>query len=389
MKKHLKHTLTSLSILAIAGLLAGCNGAATTAEATDIPIVADASSDTVVAEAVIEPARSEELSFEMGGKVVEVLVAEGDAVKTGDVIARLQTEDLDRALSQADLNLRQAQLRLEQLEQPPEERDVASAEAAVVSAQAAYGEALKQLTLTEHAQATGDDVRAARYARDEAYRVYQDLVAKRDRGVRGIGDSVVARAHDAYLDAEGRYNRTVENADFQLLSARNAVSEAQRRIEQAQRDLEAAQEGADALDLQAAQLEIEAAALALEEAQSALDDAILTAPFDGTVATLDVEVGDTVGAGQNVLTLATLDQLQAVTKDLTELDVVRVEEGQAVTVSVDAMPDEAFAGVVREIALQPGDYRGDVVYAVTVDLTDAADSPLYWGMTALVEIQAE
>ena len=75
MKKHLKHTLTSLSILAITGLLAGCNGAATTAEATDIPIVADASSDTVVAEAVIEPARSEELSFEMGGKVVEVLVA--------------------------------------------------------------------------------------------------------------------------------------------------------------------------------------------------------------------------------------------------------------------------------------------------------------------------
>jgi hypothetical protein len=44
---------------------------------------------------------------------------------------------------------------------------------------------------------------------------------------------------------------------------------------------------------------------------------------------------------------------------------------------------------VREIALQPGDYRGDVVYAVTVDLTDAADLPLYWGMTALVEIQTE
>jgi multidrug resistance efflux pump len=88
-----------------------------------------------------------------------------------------------------------------------------------------------------------------------------------------------------------------------------------------------------------------------------------------------------------VLTLATLDQLQAVTKDLTELDVVRVEAGQAVAVSVDAMPDEALAGVVREIALQPGDYRGDVVYAVTVDLTDAADLPLYWGMTALVEIQ--
>jgi multidrug efflux pump subunit AcrA (membrane-fusion protein) len=385
---HIRYIWISLSILAVAALLAGCNGAAATAEATDIPVVADASSGTVVAEAVIEPARSEELSFEMGGKVVEVLVMEGDAVKAGDVIARLQTEDLDRALSQADLSLRQAQLRLEQLQQPPKERDVASAQSAIVEAQAAYGEALKQLTLTEHAQATGDDVRAARYARDEAYRVYQDLVSKHDRGVKGVGDSVVAQAHDAYLNAEGQYNRTVENADFQLLSARNAVAQAQRAVEQAQRDLEAVQEGPDALDLQAAQLEIEAASLALEEAQSALEDARLEAPFDGTVTTLDIDVGDGVGAGQNVLTLATLDRLQAVTKDLTELDVVRVKVGQDVVVTVDAMPDEEFAGVVSEIALSPGDYRGDVVYAVTIDLAPV-NAPLYWGMTALVEIRAE
>ncbi|MBN1810775.1 MAG: biotin/lipoyl-binding protein, partial [Anaerolineae bacterium] len=157
-----KHVFAGLVVLATAALLAGCDGALATPEATVLPVVADASSGVVVAEAVIEPARSEELSFEMGGKVVEVLVAEGDTIKAGDVIARLETEDLDRALAQADLSLRQAQLRLEQLEQPPEERDVASAEAAIVDAQAAYGEALKQLTLTEHAQATGDDVRAAR-----------------------------------------------------------------------------------------------------------------------------------------------------------------------------------------------------------------------------------
>jgi HlyD family secretion protein len=384
-----KRVFAGLLVLATAALLAGCDGAMATPEATVLPVVADASSDVVVAEAVIEPARSEELSFEMGGRVVEVLVVEGDAVREGDVIARLETEDLDRALANADLSLRQAQLRLEQLEQPPEERNVASAEAAVASAQAAYNEALQQLTLTEHGLATGEEVRAARYARDEAYRLYQDLMAKRDRGVRGVGDSVVARAHDAYLDAEGRYNRAVENADFQLLSARNAVNEAHRAVEQAERDLEAVLDEPDALDLQAARLEIEAAGLALEEAESALDDAWLEAPFDGTVATLNIDVGDTVGAGQGALTLATLDALQAVTKDLTELDVVRVAEGQDVVVTVDAMPDEAFAGTVSEIALSPGDYRGDVVYAVTVDLADVADSPLRWGMTALVEIKTE
>ena len=384
-----ERVLIGLILMAAAGLLAGCGGTAAAAEATDIPVVADTSSGTVVAEAVIEPARSEELSFEMGGKVVEVLVAEGDAVKAGDVIARLETDDLNRALANADLSLRQAQLRLEQLQQPPEERNVASAEASIVDAQAAYGEALKQLTLTEHAQATGDDVRAARYARDEAYRVYQDLVSKRDRGVKHIGDSVVAQAHDAYLNAEGQYNRAVENADFQLLQARNAVNQAQRAIDQAERDLDAVLEEPDALDLQAAQLDIDAAALALEEAQSALEDATLEATFDGTVTTLSIDVGDGVGAGQSVLTLATLDQLQAVTKDLTELDVVRVKVGQEVAVSVDAMPGEEFAGTVSEIALSPGDYRGDVVYAVTVDLSGVDDPRLRWGMTALVEIEAE
>ena len=86
--------------------------------------------------------------------------------------------------------------------------------------------------------------------------------------------------------------------------------------------------------------------------------------------------------------LATLDRLQARTVDLTELDVAQVAEGQPVAVTVDALPDLTLAGSVREIALQAGDYRGDVVYDLTVELNDVSDAPLRWGMTALVEIEA-
>jgi multidrug resistance efflux pump len=153
------------------------------------------------------------------------------------------------------------------------------------------------------------------------------MVAKKAEGKRGIDETVVAQAHDAYLNAEGQYNRAVENAEFQLLSARNAVNQAQRAIEQAERDLDAVLEEADVLDLKAASLDIEAAALALEAAESALEDATLAATFDGTVTMLNIDVGDTIGAGQPALAMATLDQLQAVTKDLTELDVVRVVVG--------------------------------------------------------------
>ena len=65
--------VAGLLVLASAALLAGCGGAATP-EATLLPVVADTSSGSVVAEAVIEPARSDTLSFEMGGTVIQVEV---------------------------------------------------------------------------------------------------------------------------------------------------------------------------------------------------------------------------------------------------------------------------------------------------------------------------
>jgi len=77
--------------------------------------------------------------------------------------------------------------------------------------------------------------------------------------------------------------------------------------------------------------------------------------------------------------LPTLDQLQVRTSDLTEMDVVQVTVGQSATVTLDALPDQEFAGVVRQVALQAEDFRGEVVYAT--------DTPLRWGMTAWVEFE--
>jgi HlyD family secretion protein len=127
---------------------------------------------------------------------------------------------------------------------------------------------------------------------------------------------------------------------------------------------------------------------ALAMAQAALERAELHAPFAGTVTGVHTDVGETVLPGQAVVTLATVDRLQARSVDLTELDVAQVAEGQPVVVTVDALPELALAGSVREIALQAADHRGDVVYAVTVELNDVSGTPLRWGMTAVVEIKA-
>jgi len=376
--------LMGLLVLATVVLLAGCGGAqATGAVPTgEVPVVSDTSDGKVVAEAVIEPARSSELRFDAAGHVIEVLVQEGDAVAAGSVLARLEQADLERAVAQGELALQQAQLRLEQLQEPPREADVEAARAALSDAQAAYQQARQNQTLTEHSVSVGDEVRAARYARDETYRVYQNLVNK-----LSADDSRLAAAHDAYLNALGAYNRAVENADLQLANAKNELTRAYHAIQEAQNGLDVLLEGVDEQEVEAARLEVKTAQLSLDAARSNLEQAVLVAPFAGVVTAVNVEPGDAAAPGEVAFVLATLEQLQARTTDLTELDVARVAEGQAVVVTVDALPDLKLPGRVVRIGLQSVDYRGDVTYPVYVALDEAAPE-LRWGMTALVEIEA-
>jgi HlyD family secretion protein len=180
-----------------------------------------------------------------------------------------------------------------------------------------------------------------------------------------------------------------------LQDVRNALQQAEQSYQEAQDALAELLEGADRLDVEelqkeidAAELEIEAAGLSLEEAQSKLEHAELVAPFGGIVVAVEIDEGDTVSAGEVAVVLATLDHLQAVTVDLTELDVAQVEEGQGVVVTVDAMPEEEMRGVVERIGLQAQDYRGDVVYPVYVEL-DEVMPQIRWGMTAMVEIDVD
>jgi HlyD family secretion protein len=66
-----------------------------------------------------------------------------------------------------------------------------------------------------------------------------------------------------------------------------------------------------------------------------------------------------------------------------------VAVGQPVKVTVDALPDQEFQGIVTEIAPRSETKRGDVTYTVSIKLTDATDAPLRWGMTAFVDINVE
>ena len=119
-----------------------------------------------------------------------------------------------------------------------------------------------------------------------------------------------------------------------------------------------------------------------------LEELSIRAPFDATVVELTVEAGDTASPGQMVAVLATLDRLQVRTTDLIELDVVRVEAGQPVTVTFDALPDAPLLAGVARIADQPERHLGDVTYPVIIE-PQRSLGELRWGMTAFAEIDVE
>ena len=128
------------------------------------------------------------------------------------------------------------------------------------------------------------------------------------------------------------------------------------------------------------------------QAQAALDVAkanlalgTLNSPFDGTVASIHVIPGELVQVDQAVLTLATLNDLQIETTDLSERDIARVKIGQSVNVYIEAL-DVTVTGKVIRISPISRTVGGDVVFPITIEL-DEQPKGLLWGMTAEVEIK--
>ena len=370
--------------------------------------------EEVVVEAVIEPIHWSALGFETGGEVVEVLVEEGNSVQAGDLLVRLNPTEAQLAVEQAEAGLEIAQAQLALLQAGPRPGEVAAAEAQLEAAQATLEQAAAQrdqlMTGATEAEIAAAEAQVVSAMAEQkiAYNVHEDTMtcftyiyiglAGRRWGYRicpalgPLEEQARYRLHaadGALAAAQAQLDQVLAGASTNQIRAGQASvlsTAAQRDAVQAQLDL--VQTGATAEEIAVAQAGVAEAKAAVESAQATLAHTEVRAPTAGTVTTVNVEVGNIVGPGQAACVLAALDQFQARTTDLTELDVRQVVEGRPATVTVDALEGQRFAGVARQIALQAEDFRGQVVYAVTVELTNAADAPLRWGMTAWVEFGA-
>lgn len=382
----------TLALLLAAGLLAGCDlrlpGQAKAATPEPTPV---SGPQNVVAEGNLVPRDFSNLGFLMGGRVAEVLVAEGDQVSAGTVLARLSDrESLEAAIAAAELEQLSAQQALDQLnEKAVLARDsarqaLAAAEKAAIQAQQAlddldtsdYQEKLDEawIDVTEAADELND-------AQDELDK-YTDL--DKDNATRKQAQDEKDDAQKKYDDLQRAY-ALLKNG---LEQARADLALAQARQADAQAELDARQSGPDRDDLALAEARLANARKSLAAAQAALEHSELTAPYAGTIVELNLTVGELVAPNQPVVLLADLSEWYLETSDLTEMDVARVEPGQLAQVSLDALPEVELTAVVESISQGFKERRGDITYTVRLRLT-GSDSHLRWGMTAKVDFEAK
>lgn len=391
---------------------------------------------------------TEELSlgFSANGTLVELLVAVGDKVSAGDVLARIDDADAQQSLvnaqlqyqqaamqtdasvtetgvsydeisvAQAQINLAVAQAALDDLlDWTADEDEIALAEASLAAAQASYNAALGQASASSsNIAVSGISVDQAERALTDAQAVYDTafdpgrdwelgdphrataLENERDRAA----DSLL-RAQESLQVAQLNYNSTVANssnsgpasAQTSLLNAQQALAVAQAGpSEDEMTTAETAVRQAE-LSLQQAMLNQEAnkislaqAALNVQTAEEAVTATELIAPIAGTVMAVNGSVGESVGSG--LISLADLSQ-PVLELFLDESDLNMVGLGYEVEVVFDALPDDTFTGTVTQIDPQLVSESGITAVRALIALNTssfAKPQTLPLGLNATVEV---
>jgi len=341
--------------LAASLLLAACGSATATPEATPIPtVIADSA---IISEGRLEPVRYTEIALNAGGLVSEVLAVEGEEVEAGQVVARLENSEaqtLESAIAKASQELtaayqevRDAQYKLDNFDVPGDFEGMTPAQAVETT--------LEQLNVAR------ENFDPYKYL-DE--RSLQPTNAEKESGVyRGTAKQMKKRLDDAWA----KYRKAIQWMELEA----NLVT-ANTRLAQARKDYDALQDPSFAEDTAGA--------------RAALANAEVRAPFAGVITNLDLKVGEFSASGVPVLTIADTSNWVVKTTDLTEIDVVDLSEGQPVTVILDAIPDVELKGNVFSIGQNYSENQGDIVYEVTILLTES-DPAMRWGMTAEVKFE--
>lgn len=287
------------------------------------------------------------VAAKMAGRIREITVREGDAVKAGQIVAVLDDEQLDAREEQARSAVAQAEAKVLQSRQ----------QIAVLAAQLEQS----RLAVTQsHADAEGRvsqaqaHVAAAEAALAQAQANYEQAKYDKERytTLAEQGDVSEREGKQAITTADA-LKAVVVSAQKQVEAARGALRATRATLDNpAIRTAEAAAIEQQIRQAQAAvaaaEAEVARERARLEEAQANRRDLQITAPFDGTVATRSAEPGEVIAAGAPIVTLVNFNQV-FLRGFIPEGEIGRVRTGQPARVYLDSNPAQPLDAVVARI----------------------------------------
>ena len=325
------------------------------------------------------------LAFQVGGRVSNVAVNEGQSVAKGYLLAELDRSEHQSRYEQAKANLDKSLKNQQQLETLSEvykktlPAELARAEAGV----RALGSQLNELLAGNRAQ----DIERARQAFLSAEAVMEDTKKTRERYSNLYQEGIVSEkdwdavklkyeiASREYEVSKASYDLVKEGARKETVqTAKARLSEGEALVKQARSSLikiEAAKK-----DVEAARSQVQAAKAALNQTEIQMQYTQLKAPFSGILISRNVEPGEVVTPGREVLTLSDLSRVDLkIFVDETEIG--KVKPGRKVEVRIDTFPDKVYTGRISFISpegeftpkiIQTKKERVKLVYLVKVSI---------------------
>jgi HlyD family secretion protein len=390
---------------------------------------------TISGSGTVQSQQNANVAWQTSGTVRTVSVIIGQLVHDGDELAALDPGTLPSSVLQAKIDLIDAKAALEELKKPqplkiaeaqaaldkakqaledlnnPSEAAVAQAQLTVIDAQDAADKAHKAVDKLQYGRGSAEAIATAQ----AAYVVAQAEVTRLQEAYDEVGgdpseDPRKAQALSVLEAAKTKERRAlaalnwykgerteseIESTLTDLVVAQGTLADAKEALAKlqnptaedlalAQATVDDAQETLDTLKAGPTESDLMVAETRVILAEAAEAQATLTAPFTGTVTSLDVMPGDIVSAGTTALRIDDLSNLY-VDLAISEMDISMIKVGQDATITFDAISGKEYPGKVTQISMVASVSQGVVNYPVTVQITDPDESILP-SMTASVSI---
>jgi HlyD family secretion protein len=340
--------------------------------------------------------RQVQLAFNNSERIREVLVQEGDRVKKGQVVARLDVSRLEPPVKQAEAQVAAQQQAVDRLHNGSRPEEIEQAREQVRAQEAVVLRMHNGSRPEEVAQARANlesakaDAVNARLRYERARNL--SAVRIRDQTVQGVSQEDLDNAKAALDVADAKVTVNQKAYDLAVIGPRKEdIAQAEAQLAQLKQALELAVTGPRKEDIAQAeaQLRMNKAQLALLQRQ--LTDAELVAPSNAVVRTRLLEPGEMSSPQRPVFSLAIIDP-KWVRAYVSEPDLGKIRQGMIASVSADSFPGQRFEGWVGFIspvaeftpkAVQTEELRTSLVYEVRVFVKDP-DDKLRLGQPATV-----